>query len=432
MPYLESWIYSDSASITSGVDNPLTDHATVVAIITLKYESGGNIETYQVSTTLRVSRKLEVKKTFSDSENSENSNQAFVRDGVSFNIQNGNYILGTPETPISKILDDTLVVTLPANPGSQIQRLTIGALVSNDNDSASFGDYTIENSLARPKTFYISISKLLRAGENEGYILKSGDQISLVLSNYTSNSGTLDGKQFCIKYQGSLITTQESSVFGNTISTGNATVSEITTDIINIEHSDVFLENNGIKSVIKSYVVVYVVVYNDETQDRSYRVEKEYLVTPVIYSTDMDPEGLESVTRDSSSSGNTGPFTVNLDSWSTGDHLINLYTLSGTSMNSKTSELLETTNENTTTAMTFSNVIADKHKLKFQIGTETVPGTAQIDKNTGVITTRAGYTPGGNEYIHVYVYVKASGYDGSWSEANGNDFFIGSVRILVI
>ena len=400
MPYLESWIYSDSASITSGVDNPLTDHATVVAIITLKYESGGNIETYQVSTTLRVSRKLNIKKTDQTA-----SNQAFVRDGVSFNIQNGNYILETPETPISKILDDTLVVTLPANPGSQIQRLTIGVLASDGNDSASFGDYTIENSLARPKTFYISISKLLRAGENEGYILKSGDQISLVLSNYTSNSATLGGEKFYVKYQGSPITTQESSVFGNTISTGNATVSEITTDIINIEHSDVFLENNGIKSVIKSYVVVY--------NGRSYRVEKEYLVTPFIYSTDMDPEILNEITNHGGSAANG--YTVALATWSSG---INNYELFGTSMNSKSS-------------VSLGQIInANSAKLKFEIGTETVPGTATIN-SSGLITTRPEYTLGGNEYIHVYVYVKASGYDGLWGQTSGNDFFIGSIRIIL-
>lgn len=69
--------------------------------------------------------------------------------------------------------------------------------------------------------------------------------------------------------------------------------------------------------------------------------------------------------------------------------------------------------------------------LNIMIGNPGQAGTATVD-STGQVTTRPGYPLGGNEYILLVIKVKASGIDGSFSVANDNtDYKLGNLRLFV-
>lgn len=69
--------------------------------------------------------------------------------------------------------------------------------------------------------------------------------------------------------------------------------------------------------------------------------------------------------------------------------------------------------------------------LNIMIGNPGQAGTATVAAN-GQVTTRPGYPLGGNEYILLVIKVKASGIDGSFSVANDNtDYKLGNLRLFV-
>ena len=396
IPCLDSWIYTEQAQAGTS-----TDIVTINMLIDLQYAKvGSDTETYTVSVPIQVTRKLVIDK----------SQEAVVRDGEAFTIS-GSYIkqkIGNSSTTISGIYDDTLVVTLPEIKGTNTQKVTIKAEVNKTGTSndASF-EITKVNTLERPQTYYIYLSKLLTTADGKGYVLKQNDKITFTFDNSDGNQDlTIGGNSYSKFY---------ASYAGSRIESGNEVIlSSYTQDMINLESAELFgNDGNAVKKVIKSYIIW------DSVAKQYYRVEKEYLVTPIVYDSNMDPETILNV--DITDSG-TYSGSVALNIWSKqGGKEITLSTVNGSAINSLEPSVL-------------SNEYLSNYegKLKFVVrADENSFGSAEINATTGEINV-SNYPVGGNEYIHVYVYVKAAGCDGTFGNASSSDYLLGSVRLRLV
>ena len=430
IPKLESWVYSDVASLTGNGSND-RDTVSVTMNINLKYQNdtGTNTdtETFTVSHNINISRAEQISR----------EDRKVVADGELFDLSSGYFDVKDKDNgQIDNyfIIDDTLVVTLPAVSGGQNQSLTIGAEVkSNKNEKvAEFIGYTISNTNSiRPVTHYISISKLLKAkttdGTNKGYILKAGDKITFTFSNYESNGDIItevDGEKtyqkFYAKYQGEKIDTTESGDEGSKVKTsGQITITNnMTTDTINIE-SSALLSSKGYTTVIKSYVFSFA--DSSEGSDyNNYRVEKEYIVTPALYKPgDMiDPTQNKIINVPYSEPATGGGYVVNFDTWANG-----LTYLKGDGAGKPP----ETGGS--------GNLTDVKGKIHVEIGKETTAVTASIDKSTLSIKTSKDYLLNGNQTIQIYIYVKPSGVDGSYNKDTSDKssyYLLGSFRMIVV
>ena len=422
IPKLESWVYSDVASLTGNGSND-RDTVSVTMNINLKYKKGTDTETFTVSHNINISRAEQISR----------EDKKVVADGESFDLSSGYFDVkdkNNTDTNYS-VIDDTLVVTLPAVSGGQNQSLTIGAEVESSTNGkvAEFSDYTISNTNSiRPVTHYISISKLLKTtdGTDKGYILKADDKITFTFSNYESN-GNIKGEdtyqKFYAKYQGAEINTTERVVDGSKVKTSgqiiiNATPRETAKDKINIE-SSALLSSKGYTTVIKSYVFSFA--DSSEGSDyNNYRVEKEYIVTPALYKPgDMiDPTQNKIINVPYSESATGGGYVVNFRTWAN-----ELTYLKGGGAGKPP------------TATGGSGNLTDvKSRIHVKIGKETTAGTASIDEDL-VITTSKDYPLNGNQTIQIYIYVKPSGVDGTYNKDTSDKssyYLLGSFRMIVV
>ena len=444
IPKLKSWVYSDVASLTGNGSND-RDTVSVTMNINLKYQNdtGTDTETFTVSHNINISRAEQIsredKKVVADGEEITLSKYFDVKDKTN---KEANY----------SIIDDTLVVTLPAVNGGQNQSLTIGAKVNSSTDGkvADFSGYTISNTNSiRPVTHYISISKLLKTTDrlDKGYILEAGDKITFTFSNYESNgnieyesNGNIEGtrtyyenngnieegetyQKFYAKYQGYYASATKSTdetysytwkkLADNEILENNEfIISTITQDTINIE-SSALLSSKGYTTVIKSYVF--------SIDGNNYRVEKEYIVTPALYKPgDMiDPTQNKIINVPYTTNAESGGYIVNFDTWANG-----LTYLKGDGVGKPP------------TATGGSGNLTDvKNIIYVKIGKETTAGTASLNESTLSITTSKDYLLNGNQTIQIYIYVKPSGVDGSFKQDTLDEssyYLLGSFRMIVV
>lgn len=409
IPKLDSWVYSDVASLTGNGSND-RDTVSVTMNINLKYQNGADTETFTVSHNINISRAEQIsredKKVVADGEEITLSKYFDVK--KKNNEQINNY----------SIIDDTLVVTLPAVSGGQNQSLTIGAKVtSSDGKIAKFSDYTISNTNSiRPVTHYISISKLLKTTDGKGYILEENDKITFTFSNYESN-GDIEGEdtyqKFYAKYRGAEITTTESVDEGSKIKTSEqiTITDDMSTDTINIE-SSALLSSKGYTTVIKSYVF--------SINGNNYRVEKEYIVTPALYKPgDMiDPTQNKIINVPYSESVTGGGYVVNFRTWANG-----LTYLKGDGVGKPP-----------TATGGSGNLTGVKSKIYVEIGKETTAGTASINEDLAIKTSK-DYSLNGNQTIQIYIYVKPSGVDGTYNKDTLDEssyYLLGSFRMIVV
>ena len=409
MPTLDSWIYSDAASTSTS-----TDTVSVEMRITLQYGTGDDSEFYTISKIIPVTRKLVVDK----------SQQAVVADGSEFTISGENisdsYFKIGDSTDVN-IIDDTLVVSLPKKVNSNNPKVVITADVYENDSSQEFvaklPAQTIENTAQRDKTFRLYLSKYLKACDDsrltdKGYILKAGNKVVFSFSGYDEN-GTfeerdLSSKNFYVSYNGAEVN-------------NNIVVSAITKDKINLEHAELYNGYNskdysGVKvtSIVKSYIITY--------NNKNYRVEKEYLVTPAVYEADFETDA-QSVNYNTKEEVLAGvyKYTIPFENWA---EFVTIYDAQGTAQTNVARKSAENAFKDLS--------VSDLSKFKFVIGHDSeTQGSATIAED-GTITTRLGYVPGSNEYIHIYVYVKASGVDGNFSEESATyDYLLGSMMVLV-
>ena len=263
-----------------------------------------------------------------------------------------------------------------------------------------------------------------------GTPIPAGTKVTVTPKNFNIVSDTTCS----IKYQATVKEgTQQIEITGVPVSalkvecvTDPVAVSTQEYDKINIPTSELF-STTRMPEVTKSYIVTVTKGSElDAINDHSYRVEKNWIVTPVYYlaasglSQGSDISASKSVTGtvvDSSAAQKT--YNVSFTTWANGISYVegvgntNLPGR-GTTHSTKT--------ENTS--------VLDATKLNIMIGNKETAGTASVSGD-GTVTTRAGYVAGSEEYIQLVVRVRASGVDGQFKHSTDKDYLLGNLRLFV-
>lgn len=190
-----------------------------------------------------------------------------------------------------------------------------------------------------------------------------------------------------------------------------------THDKINIPTSELF-STTRMPEVTKSYIVTVAANTGlDAKNPHSYRVEKNWIVTPVYY---LANSGLSqgsdiSARKDADKTGGnaTYGYQVTFNTWS-----------------NEISYVEGIGNTNLPGRGTINNSISDATKLNIMIGNKETAGTASVSGD-GTVTTRAGYVAGSDEYIQLVVRVRASGVDGLFKHSTDKDYLLGNLRLFV-
>lgn len=437
MPMLEQGIFGNELSVP------------VVMMVELTYEHDGNYEVYTVEVDTTVTRNYIV---------SSNANN-IVRDGNPFeltkyltardaNSQNADTTIGT-SLPEGKdkgtyvtYYDDTLKVSLPANNGSVT--LEVSAEINGNQYTKT---YTERNSYAYARTSYLSLSKIL------GETLTAGTEVTVkVTSSGDDFVGDINGDYYgyYIEYSSD----NEAGPIGKTLH-GNEiydethvseqvdgqdvnydgviifNISEITVDVIHIENplrilSDGLTSNRDDEAVIKYYLAQFTNIGNNaESATSTYQVAQKYRVSNYYYSFDrgyddivkMLPENDEGITftpKDAADNDKGyGYYTIPRAVWAT-DVKLKIAKYEGNKLVESVESMLDST---------------ELVQLYFAINTDELSsGAAEIDQETGAITTGEGFNR--SEYISISIYVKSSGFNGDFSDNSSTmRTLLGTVRI---
>ena len=291
-----------------------------------------------------------------------------------------------------------------------------------------FKSSTGETTYTLNKTIYYTTSKDAEGQDVYTYNSSAGTEIPAganvtisdptnfnIVSNTTCSIKypvTVDGEQQQIP-----ITDVPVSALKVECTTDNVTVDPQTRDKINIPTSELF-STTRMPEVTKSYIVTVTKGSGlDTAKDHSYRVEKNWIVTPVYY---LANSGLSqgsdiSARKDADKTGGDvgSGYEVCFATWSNG-----ITYVEGVG------------NTNLPGRGTGNNSIGDAKKLNIMIGNKETAGTAKVDAN-GKVTTREGYVPNTEEYIQLVVRVRASGVDGLFAHSTDKDYLLGNLRLFV-
>lgn len=201
--------------------------------------------------------------------------------------------------------------------------------------------------------------------------------------------------------------------------TNNVEVKIQTYDKINIPTSELF-STTRMPEVTKSYIVTVAANSGlDATNDHSYRVEKNWIVTPVYYLANSGlSQGSDISARKDAVGAEVGsettpkPYEVTFGTWS--DEISYVEGVGNTNLPGKGQTQRE----------------LDATKLNIMIGNKETAGTASVSGD-GTVTTRAGYVAGSDEYIQLVVRVRASGVDGQFAHSTDKDYLLGNLRLFV-
>ena len=205
--------------------------------------------------------------------------------------------------------------------------------------------------------------------------------------------------------------------------TDDVAVSTQTHDKINIPTSELF-STTRMPEVTKSYIVTVAANTGlDAENPHSYRVEKNWIVTPVYY---LANSGLSqgsdiSARKDAVGTGGnaTDRYQVTFNTWS--NEISYVEGIGNTNLPER-GTTHSTNTENTS--------VLDATKLNIMIGNKETAGTASVSGD-GTVTTRAGYVAGSDEYIQLVVRVRASGVDGLFKHSTDKDYLLGNLRLFV-
>lgn len=289
------------------------------------------------------------------------------------------------------------------------------------------GSSTGETTYTLNKTIYYTTSKDAEDKDVHTYNSFAGTEIpagSKVTISDPTNFNIVSDPTCSIKYPVTVKEgTQQIEITGVPVSalkveyvTNNVEVKIQTYDKINIPTSELF-STTRMPEVTKSYIVTVAANSGlDATNDHSYRVEKNWIVTPVYY---LANSGLSqgsdiSARKDAVGVGDnaTDRYQVTFNTWS--DEISYVEGVGNTNLPGKGQTQRE----------------LDATKLNIMIGNKETAGTASVSGD-GTVTTRAGYVAGSDEYIQLVVRVRASGVDGQFAHSTDKDYLLGNLRLFV-
>jgi len=280
------------------------------------------------------------------------------------------------------------------------------------------------------KTIYYTTSKDAEDKDVHTYNSFAGIEIpagSEVTISYPTNFNIVSDPTCSIKYPATVKEgTQQIEITGVPVSalkvecvTDAVEVKIQTHDKINIPTSELF-STTRMPEVTKSYIVTVAANTGlDAKNPHSYRVEKNWIVTPVYY---LANSGLsqgsdisarkDAVGTEVQSETTPKPYEVTFGTWS--DEISYVEGVGNTNLPRRG----QTQGE------------LDATKLNIMIGNKETAGTAIVNAN-GNVTTRAGYVASSDEYIQLVVRVRASGVDGQFAHSTDKDYLLGNLRLFV-
>lgn len=447
VPTLPGWYYGTGDSVS------------VTVRVTLQYSKDGDTETCEVSFTATINKQVSI-----------SSTGQYVVDGTEFEI--GKYItstIGTASTTPT-FYDDTLALTIPS--GGQVQvNVTLKGTIYSD----SFDNLRSNSSY----THYVSLSDVV------GRTLDpSSDTVTITL---TDAVGTITAR-----YAGSDISISASSTNGYKITKNSW--NSITNDKLFLEDSE-RITNSEHYEISKSYIVgvqvdgeTYYYRYN-----KTYRITSDYsflntgLGQSDLKNIDADANGNSGITGGKLEPGSTGNYKIPIGVWSSGVKVGKV----GSTTAFESGNMIDFEEVVGVVTVTFTYV--SETQVQFKVGNEK-PVSATVTAGKGTVTlneieyeftldgekletfngktvnlesgdtftiligsiyfvvsdsagalatayfdgtdlyTGAGYTIGSDQYIQIYIYVKAAGPKGGFANqsSHGYDKLLGGYRIRLI
>ena len=371
VPTLPGWYYGAGDSVS------------VTVRVTLQYSKDGDTETCEVSFTATINKQVSI-----------SSTGQYVVDGTEFEI--GKYItstIGTASTTPT-FYDDTLALTIPS--GGQVQvNVTLKGTIYSD----SFDNLRSNSSY----THYVSLSDVV------GRTLDpSSDTVTITL---TDAVGTITAR-----YAGSDISISASSTNGYKITKNSW--NSITNDKLFLEDSE-RITNSEHYEISKSYIVGVQV----DGETYYYRYNKTYRITSdySFLNTGLGQSDLKNINADDNNiqevDTSTGNYKIPIDVWASGVTV---------------GKVGSTTAFESGNMIDFATAVKDGSIYFVVSDSAGALATAYFDGTD--LYTGAGYTIGSDQYIQIYIYVKAAGSNGGFANqsSHGYDKLLGGYRIRLI
>lgn len=377
MPKLPGEIYGASES------------KEIVMIITLTYSRGGNVEVFDLPVRMTVNR---------DYANAGRTNNV-VRDGVEFNIED--YIDSTSTTEGGSVpteyFDDTLKITLPGT--SQIrytvENLDSGIIVDNVASNEDY-DYT--------RTEMVSISGLFNQ------TLHAGDRLKFTVTEFGS-----------AEVQNTPYTGYYVDYAGNVIHGGEGGSQELEFAISNMNGKDK-INIPMAKQLYRGPVNVrkYYLARTYGSDTYTYQISQQYTVTNYYYSMS---------TNYSDSYYQVDRYLIANDVMGDGE---NQYIIPRAGWTYNMTLNIGQRTDGGIVAVNYDSFSASSNGyIYYEITNEVSSGAADIDTNSGQITTNSAFNIS-THYINVAIYVKVSGIDGQFRNKDSQfDQCLGTVRFML-
>lgn len=378
VPTLPGWYYGTGDSVS------------VTVRVTLQYSKDGDSETCEVSFTATINKQVSI-----------SSIGQYVVDGTGFAIDDYITASGGDASTTPTFYDDTLALTIPS--GGQVQ---VNVTLNSTTYSDSFDNLRSNSSY----THYVSLSDVV------GRTLDpSSDTVTITL---TDAVGTITAR-----YAGSDISRSASSTNGYTITKNNW--NSIKQDALFLEDSE-RITNSEHYEISKSYIVGVKVdgkTYYYYRYNKTYRITSDYsflntgLGQSDLKNIDADAEDNSGITGGKLEPGSTGNYKIPIGVWASGVEV--------GKVGSKTA--FESGN-----MIDFATAVKDGSIYFVVSDSAGALATAYFDGTD--LYTGAGYTIGSDQYIQIYIYVKAAGPKGGFANqsSHGYDKLLGGYRIRLI
>lgn len=373
VPTLPGWYYGTGDSVS------------VTVRVTLQYSKDGDSETCEVSFNATINKQVSI-----------SSTGQYVVDGTPFAIDS--YItstIGTASTTPT-FYDDTLALTIPS--GGQVQ---VNVTLNNGTTYSESFNNTRSNS---SYTHYVSLSDVV------GRTLDpSSDTVTITLTDAVGD--------IIARYAGRDISTSVSSTNRYTITKNNWT--SIKQDALFLEDSE-RITNSEHYEISKSYIVGVRV----DAKTYYYRYNKTYRITSdySFLNTGLGQSDLKNIDAEKNNiqevSTSTGNYKIPIGVWASGV---------------KVGKVGSTTAFESGVMTDFAKAIDGGNSIYFVVSDSAgALATAYFDGTD--LYTGAGYTIGSDQYIQIYIYVKAAGPKGGFANqsSHGYDKLLGGYRIRLI
>ena len=375
VPTLPGWYYGTGDSVS------------VTVRVTLQYSKGGDTETCEVSFTATINKQVSI-----------SSTGQYVVDGTEFEIDEYITASGGDASTTPTFYDDTLALTISS--GGQVQ---VNVTLNGTTYSESFNNTRSNSSY----THYVSLSDVV------GRTLDpSSDTVTITLTDAVGD--------IIARYAGSDIS-DDARADGYTIAWGNG----IAQDALFLEDSE-RITNSEHYEISKSYIVgvkvdgeTYYYRYN-----KTYRITSDYsflntgLGQSDLKNIDADANGNNKlITGGTLTPGSTGNYKIPIGVWSSGV---------------KVGKVGSPTAFESGNMIDFATAVKDGSIYFVVSDSAGALATAYFDGT--YLYTGAGYTIGSDQYIQIYIYVKAAGPKGGFANqsSHGYDKLLGGYRIRLI